>query len=62
MTKLEKTEQDSASDVAKFAAWFAEFHADVRGRQIEVDARSGKLDALADQALADHLAGKSTPL
>ena len=66
MTKLEKIEQDiaslSASDVAKLAEWFAEFHADLWDKQIEADANTGKLDALADRALADHRAGKSTPL
>jgi len=29
---------------------------------IERDARSGKLDALADEALADHRAGRSREL
>ena len=58
MTKLEKIEQDiaslSASDVAKLAEWFAEFHADLWDKQIEDDAKSGRLDALANQAMADH--------
>ena len=66
MTKLEKIEQDIASlspeEIWKLADWFAAHHADLWDRQIEDDAASGRLDALADQALADHLAGKSTPL
>ena len=60
MTKLEKIEQDIASltpgEVAKLARWFAEFQADVWDRQIEDDAKSGRLDKLADEALASHRA------
>lgn len=66
MTKLEKIEQDIASltpgEVAKLARWFAEFHADVWDKQIETDAKSGRLDSLAEQALAAHNAGKTRPL
>ena len=66
MTKLEKIEQDIASltpgEVAKLARWFAEFQADVWDKQIEDDAKSGRLDSLADQALASHHAGKTRPL
>ena len=66
MTKLEKIEQDIASltpgEVAKLARWFAEFQADVWDKQIEDDASAGRLDNLADQALASHHAGKTRPL
>ena len=66
MTKLKKIEQDIASltpgEVAKLARWFAEFQADVWDKQIEDDAKSGRLDSLADQALASHHAGKTRPL
>ncbi len=61
MTKLEKIEQEiaslSTSDVAKLAAWFAEFHADLWDRQIEEDAKAGRLDKLVAQALAELEAG-----
>ena len=66
MTKLEKIEQDIASlipgEVAKLARWFAEFQADVWDKQIEVDAKSGRLGSLAEEALASHHAGKTRPL
>ena len=66
MTKLEKIEQDIASltpgEVAKLARWFAEFQADLWDKQIEADAKVGRLDRLADQALASHNAGKTRPL
>ena len=66
MTKLEKIEQDiaslSASEVAKLAEWFAEFHADLWDRQIEDDAKAGKLDELVTKAKAEIAAGKVRPL
>ena len=66
MTKLEKIEQDiaslSASDVAKLADWFAEFHADLWDREIESDAKCDRLDKLAEQALSDHKAGLTKPI
>lgn len=66
MTKLEKIEQEIASltpgEVAKLAQWFAAFQADLWDKQIETDARTGRLDRLADQAIASHHAGKTRPL
>lgn len=62
MTKLEKIEQDIAalSDeyVAKLADWLDEYRAELWDRQIEEDAKAGRLDRLADQALAEHRAGQ----
>jgi hypothetical protein len=66
MTKLEKIEQDisalSPADVRKLADWLEEYKADLWDRQIEADAKAGKLDKLAQQALADHKAGLTKPL
>jgi hypothetical protein len=66
MGKVEAIEQAieglSPEELATFRRWFAEFDATVWDRQIEQDARAGKLDALADEALRDHDAGKSTDL
>lgn len=31
-------------------------------REIELDVRAGKLDALAEQALSDHCKGRTRPL
>ena len=50
----------SAEELAEFRRWFAEFDAAAWDRQIERDAKAGKLDALADEALRDHAGGKST--
>lgn len=66
MTKIEKLERDvrslTKSELANFRAWFAEFDAAEWDRQIETDAASDKLDRLADEALADHAAGRSRKL
>ena len=66
MTKLEKIEQEIASlsqaEIFKLADWFAEFHADAWDRQMVEDVSAGRLDKLAEQALADHRAGRTTPL
>jgi len=64
MRKLEAIEKRvadlSADELAEFRQWFAEFDAAKWDRQIERDAKAGKLDALADEALRDHARGKST--
>ncbi len=66
MTKLQALEKRisalSAEELAKFRYWFAEFNAAPWDRQIERDVKTGKLDVLADEALSDHAAGKSTEL
>jgi hypothetical protein len=63
MTKLEKIEQEIAAldpkDVRKHADWLDAYKAELWDRQIEADAKSGKLDHLAAQARADHRAGRT---
>ncbi len=65
MTKVEKLERDIATlsekELGEFRRWYAEFDGKVWDRQIEADAQSGALDSLADEALADHAAGRSRP-
>lgn len=48
----------SAAELAAFRAWFAEFDAEAWDRRIEADVASGRLDALADEALEDLRAGR----
>jgi hypothetical protein len=66
MTKLEKIEQEIASlepsDLRKLADWLAEYQADLWDRQIEEDAKAGKLDKLFAEAKAEIDAGKVRPL
>ena len=52
----------SPDELGAFREWFAEFDGDVRDRQTESDARSGKLDSLVQKALRDHADGRSTRL
>jgi hypothetical protein len=47
---------------ARFRAWFEVFDAERFDAAIERDAHAGKLDALAEEALAAHRAGRSREL
>ncbi len=66
MTKLEKIEAAvsslSPSELAQFRVWFEERDARLWDEEIERDAKSGGLDALAAKALRDHKAGRTKPL
>ncbi len=66
MTKLEDIEKAVAelapSELARFRAWFAEFDAVRFDEKIERDARSGKLDQLAEKALAEFRSGRAREL
>ncbi|MEK7407664.1 MAG: hypothetical protein AAB225_21515 [Acidobacteriota bacterium] len=52
----------SPEELATLREWFAEHDAEAWDRQFEADVKAGKLDALAERALRDHLAGRSTKL
>jgi hypothetical protein len=49
-------------DLARFRAWFEEFDAARFDQKIERDAKSGKLDRLAEQALDDLRKGRTREL
>ena len=63
MTRVQKLareiEELSASELAAFRKWFQEYDSAVWDEQIERDAIEGKLDKLAEKALADHKAGRT---
>lgn len=62
MTRIEierAVEQLSPEELAKFRRWFLEFDTAAWDAQIEADAAAGKLDALAEEALAEYRAGKA---
>jgi len=46
------------NQLRQFRSWYEKFYSDAWDAQIENDIASGKLDALAEVALADHQAGK----
>jgi hypothetical protein len=43
----------------KFRAWFSRFDSDAWDRQIEKDARAGKLAGMVSEAVTAYKAGKS---
>ena len=55
-------EQLAPHELARFRAWFETFDAQQFDAVIERDARAGKLDTHADEALAAHRAGRSREL
>ncbi|HWP84867.1 MAG TPA: hypothetical protein VNN17_06735 [Terriglobia bacterium] len=66
MGKIEKIEAEiqelSPQELTEFREWFVKYDADLWDRQFEADAQSGKLDSVAERALRDHAAGRSTKL
>ena len=66
MTKIEQIqssiEQLSAEEIAELREWLEELDARLFDEKLERDAKSGKLDKLADEALAAHRAGRSRKL
>ena len=47
------------SDLAVFSAWFEAFEAEQFDKKIAGDADAGKLDGLAEAALAEYRAGQT---
>ena len=66
MGKVEHLEQQVASlapdELATFRAWFVSFDADAWDKQIDSDAGTGRLDALAAAALDERRARRTKPL
>ncbi len=52
----------SREELSAFRAWFADFDAEAWDRQFEEDAKAGRLDALAEEALRDLREGRCTDL
>jgi hypothetical protein len=63
MRKIEEIEEQvrnlSGTELVEFRKWYAEFDAQAWDEQIEADAKTGKLEALAEAARRE---GKSTEL
>jgi len=66
MTTIEDIEKAvaelPADQLQQFRAWFAEFEAVRFDQEIEQGAKTGRLDRLAEQALADYRAGRAREL
>lgn len=63
MTRVESLESEvqklSPEELAAFRDWFAEYDWQTWDRQIERDSASGRLDALAAEALAEFERGET---
>ncbi len=46
----------------KFREWYEKFDSNIWDQQLENDAKNGKLDSLANAAIAEHQAGKTKEL
>jgi hypothetical protein len=66
MTTVEDIEkaisQLPPAELDRFRAWFESFDAERFDERIERDAKAGKLDRMADEALAEHRAGRTREL
>jgi hypothetical protein len=66
MSRGEKVESQvsefSSAELAAFRRWFIKFDANAWDRQFEADVKAGTLDNLAEIALDDRAAGRSTEL
>jgi len=66
VSKVERIEYEikqlSPEELAEFRDWFVTFDWDAWDRQLERDAATGRLDALADEALREHAAGNTKPV
>jgi hypothetical protein len=66
MGKIEHLENQirelSDTELAKLRDWFAAYDAEVWDRQLEADAKAGKLDHLAEKALRDYAEGRTKGL
>lgn len=63
MTRVEKLEREietlSDDELSEFRRWYSEFDAAAWDQEFASDVRAGALDRLADEAIADHRAGRS---
>lgn len=63
ITEIEQAVQQLApEELARFREWFAQYDAERWDREIEDDARAGRLENLADEAIRDAQAGRCTDL
>jgi len=63
VTELEKAiTRLSKQELDRFRDWFDEYYAELWDKQIEDDAKAGRLDKLIAEANAEYNAGLSKPL
>ena len=63
MGKIERLEQEiralSDEEFAELRRWIIEYDAEAWDREIEADAKAGKLDHLGEEALRDYAEGRA---
>jgi KaiC/GvpD/RAD55 family RecA-like ATPase len=63
MTKVEKLENEvqrlNPDELAAFRDWFRRYDSDEWDKEIERDVSAGRLDKLAQEAIAAHKAGRT---
>jgi hypothetical protein len=63
ITELEQAvTQLSEEELVRFRAWFDDYFAEMWDKQIEEDAKSGRLDKIIAEVNAEYEAGLSKPL
>jgi hypothetical protein len=66
MLTIKELEQAVSSlpreELARFREWFDEFDAKAWDKQLEADAKAGKLNKIAETAISDYRAGKAKEL
>ena len=63
ITELEQAvTQLSEEELVRFRAWFDEYFAEIWDKQIEEDAKAGRLDKFIAEATEEYDAGLSKPL
>ncbi|MDQ5857287.1 MAG: hypothetical protein M3542_03290 [Acidobacteriota bacterium] len=62
MTRIEALEKEvtelSPAELRAFRRWFVEFDSELWDRELEADVAAGRLDSLADAAIAAHKRGE----
>jgi KaiC/GvpD/RAD55 family RecA-like ATPase len=63
MTKVQKLENEvqqlNPDELAAFRDWFRKYDSDEWDKEIERDVSAGRLDKLAEEAIAAHKAGRT---
>jgi hypothetical protein len=66
MVEIKRLEREvqrlSREELAAFRDWFRQYDSDEWDRQIEQDALAGKLDSVAEEAIAEHNAARTKEL
>lgn len=66
MTRVEELANEiqrlSRQELAAFREWFRKYDSDEWDKEIEEDVLAGRLDKLANEAIAEHKAGRTKEL